>query len=411
MSPALPPLNIFDPAFIQNPYHFHDQYRAQGPLFYSESPHLNFWYIMGYKEVQAALKELRFRNGAGGLSAFQIMPPERREKYREIEEMMSKWMLVLDGTVHARMRKLLSVGFTPSKINLLKERIETLTDQLLDNLERESHEKGQVDFLQHFSFRLPAIITTQMLGFPIEDVDRLVSYSNKLASIIGFGQLTEEFMAELMEEHSVMQPYMLEHLHRLREKPGEDVLSALVTARVDDDFLSDVELMATTTLAFVGGLETTKDLLGNGLHMLLKNPDQFQLLREDTGLVKLAVEEMLRYESSIHFLGRVTLEPFEFAGREIGANQLAFLMLGGANRDPDQFPNPHTFDITRKPNKHLAFGLASHFCLGAPLARLEGGIAFRKIAERFTNIQLLEEQVTWKPTPIFRGIQRLNIKL
>jgi cytochrome P450 len=304
------------------------------------------------------------------------------------------------------LRRLANQAFTPQRVKDLEPRIAQVSQELVERI----RVRGEADFIADFALPLPVIVIAELLGVPAADHDRFGVWSNRVMAsgdaVVG----TEESLQQGMEAMVALAGYLAELIRQRRQQPREDLISALVTARDAGDRLSEEELLGTCVLLLIAGHETTVNLLGNGLLTLLRHPEQLALLKEHPESIPSAVEEMLRYESPIQrATPRFAAQPFELAGQRIEQGQQVSAVIGAANRDPAHFPDPDRFDITRNPNRHLSFGHGIHFCLGAPLARVEARIAFGQILESLPDIRLATEQPEWRPATWFRGLKRLPV--
>ena len=318
---------------------------------------------------------------------------------------LSAWMTFKDGEDHRRLRRLVSRAFTPRVVALMREQIAAIADGLIDALP----ERGEVDLVAAFAYPLPAIVIAEMLGVPSADRDRFKSWSADISSLV-FGAVDDP------DRHDRAEAGMTElvaYFEGLIEASGgaraTTLLDHLVRVRSEDgDALSRNELLAMCTLLLFGGHETTTNLLSSGILALLRNPDQRRLLLEDPALAATAVEELMRFDGPTRLSVRVAAESLHLRGSAIEAGDRVFLLLAAANRDPDVFHHPDQLDLARKPNQQIGFGLGPHYCLGAPLARLEGQIAIPRLLERLPTLRLDERaELRWRPTLLSRSLVAL----
>jgi len=289
-------------------------------------------------------------------------------------------MLVIDPPAHSRMRRPVSAAFTPRAIGRLRDRVETVTEELLDALPSD----GSVDLVSDFAAQVPIAIISELLGFPDDARDRFLGWGDAMTPLLDIGLPWGHYRDAIVAMHE-MDKYAAGHLARLRATPGEDMLSALVSAGELDDH----ELKATASLLMGAGFETTVNLIGNAVVQLLAHPEQLARLREEPDLWPNAVEEVLRFDAPVQNTGRVTLKEVEYEGIQLRQGVMVALSLAGANRDPQVFDDPNTFDITRANAKeHLTFSTGIHACLGASLARMEAAHALRALFERFPDLKL-----------------------
>lgn len=395
------------PAFQSNPYPYYDLLRNSAPVLYW--PGWNSWFLTRYEDCAALLRENRLgheiRNYISredlGWGSWDDVPPKHQRRM----ELQRHWMLFSDPPRHTRLRGLVHKAFTPRRVEQLRERTTDIMQRLLDD----AAAKGSIDVIEDIAFPLPVTVIAEMLGVPVADQARFREWSRGVATMLEvttdpavFERGTDDYLA--------LDAYFRELVKEHRANPQDDLLSGLIAAEEAGDALSEDEIVSTCILLLVAGHETTVNLIGNGINALLEYPDQFAALTADPTQAKTAVEELLRYDSPVQMTSRWIFEDFTYAGVQFKKGQQVSMMLGAANRDPARFANPDTLDITRTANKHLAFGNGIHFCLGAPLARLEGQIAFEQIARRFPQMQRNGEAVhrgTW----VLRGFQSLPVKV
>jgi cytochrome P450 len=391
-----PSVNLNTPEFLFDPYPFYRQLREAGaPVWLPHNaPSGGMWLFTRYDDVLFILKDTHtFKDDRART------PPEGLTP-------LSEAMLDRDPPDHTRLRRLANQAFTPQRVKDLEPRIAQVSQELVERI----RVRGEADFIADFALPLPVIVIAELLGVPAADHDRFGVWSNRVMAsgdaVVG----TEESLQQGMEAMVALAGYLAELIRQRRQQPREDLISALVTARDAGDRLSEEELLGTCVLLLIAGHETTVNLLGNGLLTLLRHPEQLALLKEHPESIPSAVEEMLRYESPIQrATPRFAAQPFELAGQRIEQGQQVSAVIGAANRDPAHFPDPDRFDITRNPNRHLSFGHGIHFCLGAPLARVEARIAFGQILESLPDIRLATEQPEWRPATWFRGLKRLPV--
>jgi len=322
-----------------------------------------------------------------------------------LERTTEHWMLFNDPPKHTRLRRLVNGAFKPPVIAALRERITSLTDELLAALPA----RGELELMASFAQQLPVRVICDVLGLPPEDFAQTKLWSDALAMIVEPVVRREQRLAagRAAEE---MVAYLRGHIAARRAgSRHDDLLTLLVAAQDGEGQLSDDELLGNLILLFVAGHETTTNLIGNGLVTLLRHPDELTRLRTEPARMASAVEEMLRYEGSVTMVSRQTVEPYAIGETVIPPEEVLFFMLGPANRDPAVFADPERFDIGRSPNPQLGFGAGIHFCLGAPLARLEGEIAFARLLQRYPAIALAEPTPHWRPLINLRGLEALRL--
>jgi cytochrome P450 len=387
--------NPLSPAMYRDPYPTYAALRAKDPVHWSTLAHA--WVFSRYEDVDAILRDhRRFSNDARnrhiprGLRSSTAFP--RRS------------MFFLDPPDHTRLRALLSKAFTPVAIEALKPRIQDLTETLLDRIE----DPAGFDVMQAIAQPLSVLTLARLLGVPAEDQARLAGWSHRIARTL------EPATRAADDQDAVQAAYGLDDYFRgiiaaRRAQPQPDLISALVAVEEVGDKLTSDELLMLLRLLLVAGHETTTDLIGNGLLALLRHPQQQHMLREDPGLMESAVEECLRYDSPVQVDARAALEDVEMRGRQIKKGQGIIPLIGSANRDADVFSHPEKLDITRKQASHISFGRGIHYCLGAPLARLEARIAFEALLRRFSDIRLATDSPPYKDNLALRGLKALPV--
>ena len=397
MSKAEPVVfNPLDPNFRIDPYSVYRRLRQEGPI--HEGP-LGIRVLTRYDDCEAVLKDRRWS------SDFRNAVQENFEPDWDILG-DTRPFLFLDPPDHTRLRGLVSKAFTPRVVEGLRPRIQELVDELLDRVA----ERGSMDVIEDLAYPLPVIVISEMLGVPAEGHETFRGWSRELArSLDPEIVVTPEVLERRMNAIASFDDYFRGLIAERRKAPRDDLLSNLMAAEEEGDKLSEAELLATCRLILVAGHETTVNLIGNGTLALLRNPDQLEKLRDDPSLARSAVEELLRYDPPVQFTGRIALEEMEVAGATFRKGDNVVLLLGAANRDPDQFPDPERLDITRDDDRHLAFGYGIHFCLGAPLARVEGQIALSTLVRRFEGLELRTELPEYKENIVLRGLRSLPV--
>jgi len=390
---------LLDPEVLADPYPLYRDLRDTAPV--HRDPYLHVWLVSRYRDAIEVLQ--RF-------SARRAPTPERLTdlglgQLAPIARLLAEQMLFLDPPQHTRLRSLAAAAFTPRRVEGLRSHIREVVDDLLDAVDG----RDEFDVMADFAYRLPAIVMVRTLGTPVEDYPLLKQWSEEFADVLGSIQHNPMVASRLLHKLEAMTTYFRDAVRRGRTETTAGLISAIATAEVDGDSLTEDEAIANLILTMVGGYETTSNLIGSGLLALLRNPDQLARLREDPTLVPTGVEELLRYESPIQHTARLAPHDTEIAGVPIEAGQPVLVLLGAANRDPDQFRDPELLDVGRPDNRHLAFGWASHFCFGASLARAEGATALASLLDRFPRLRLTEDVVEWRPNPAFRGPAALRV--
>ncbi len=322
-----------------------------------------------------------------------------------LAEVMVRQMLFLDPPAHGRVRGLASKAFTARRVERLRSHIQEITDQLLDSVQHQ----GSMDIIADLALPLPAIVTAEMLGVPSSDWKQLTLWSADFAQVLGNFQHNPEHATRVMRSLNAMCDYFRAAVQEHRVDPRDDLISAFLSAEIDGDRFSEEEVIANTIVTMVGGQETTTNLIGNGMLTLLKHPEQLEQLKADPALLPSAVEELLRYESPSQHTARLAPDDVELGGKMIRKRQAVIAVMGAANRDPERFTEPDQLDLRRQDNRHLAFAWASHFCFGAPLARIEGQIALGTLLKRVPNLTLKSEHLTWRENLGLRGLTALPV--
>lgn len=383
---------LYEPAGVENPYPIYHALRERDPVCWAPYPGGNGgrWLVTGYDLGDRVLKDSRIWKDASRMGY-------------EDPSLFGRSMLFLDPPDHTRLRGLVNRAFTPAMVARLGPRIGEIVEWLCDDMA----ERGRVDFIRDFALPLPVVVIAEILGVPVNDRNLFREWSRTLiagtdvaASVSGEGDFAGDAIGQLAG-------YFDQLIRMKRDRSGEDLLSALIALEDGGDRLSHQELLAMCVLLLVAGHETTVNLLGNGLFALMEHPDQLEHLRQHPDGIESAVEEMLRFdapvqETTFRFVG----EPLNLGGHPLEAGQSVVVLIGAANRDPAQFPDPDRFDVTRSPNRHLAFGRGIHVCLGAPVARLEARLAWSLLIPRFRRIAL-EGEPRRRSNLMFRGFDSL----
>ena len=388
-------VDLTSPEFFSDPYPTYRKLRESGAPYWQahSGPGGGMWLLTSYADVAMILKD-----PVTTKSALHLKKPEEVTAFDHT-------MLAKDPPEHTRLRSLANLAFTPARCRDLEPRIVQIVDELIDKVRA----KGEMDFVAEFAMPLPAIVIAELLGVPPDDRDAFHLWSEQI--VRGSDELRSEEDARNFEQAGMaLFGYFTSLIERRRQDPQDDLVSGLILARDEKDRLTENELLALCMGLLIAGHTTTANLLANGLWTLLRHPEQYALLRSNMDLLPSAIEEMLRYESPVQRgTFRMTKEPLTIGGITIPANQQVSGVLGAANRDPEVFADPDKFDITRQPNKHLAFGLGTHFCFGAPLGRAEARIGFSRLFEQLPNLKLATDTPAWGATTFFRGLDRLPV--
>jgi cytochrome P450 len=399
-SPPVSLYHLLDPEVLADPYPLYRQLREQNPVHWD--PYLHAWVVTRYADVVTVLH--RFR-------AARTPAPERLDELGmgeigPIAAVMVKQMLFLDQPEHGRVRRLASAAFTPRRVARLRDHIRQITEDLIDGLPAD----GEFDVMSRLANPLPAIVTAEMLGVPTTDHEMLKSWSQDFAEMLGNFQHNPGRAAKVLKSVEEMVAYFSAAVTAEATRPTEGLINALVTAEVDGDRLTDEEIVANVIVTMVGGQETTTNLIGNGLLTLLRRPDELDRLRSDPELMPSAVEELLRFESPSQHTARLAPADAVLGDSAIPEGAAVIAVMGAANRDPERFPDPDRVDLARPDNRHVAFGWAGHFCFGAPLARIEGALAFEALLSRFSELSIASDgEIRWRPNLGLRGLTSLRV--
>jgi len=393
---------------LENPYPIYSLLRSVRPVLEVPVPGQQgpgVWLLTRYRDVHEVLRAPHF--SADRLSAplvrdnLERLPPFIRQTAAGL-----RTMLVMDPPDHTRIRKLVNKAFTPKRIASLRVHIEEIVDGALDGMAA----SGRTDLIHDLAEPLPAIVIAELLGVPTEDHRRFREWSSQLIAGIAAPSVGDRQRLAGEASQKIL-GYLGEIIAARRKAPRDDLISAMIQAQEESEVLSDQELLATSNLLLLAGHETTTNLIGNGLLALLRAPEQLERLRDDPDLTPTAVEEMLRFDGPVQATLRVAREDHPIDDQVIPAGALVLVSLGAANHDPAVFEDPDLLDVGRDPNPHLAFGFATHFCMGAPMARLEAEVAFRKLLARFPKITLEDDAPEYRPNPVLRGLKRLDLSL
>ena len=398
-TPTLSLYQLLDPEVLANPYPLYQRLRTEAPVYWD--PYLHAWVVTRYADVITVLHHF---------SANRTPSPEQLAaiglaELGPVAQVMVKQMLFMDAPDHTRLRGLASTAFTPARVEALRSHIREILVDLLEPL----LDAGRMDVIADLAAPLPAIVTAEMMGVPTADADQLKKWSADFAEVLGNFQHNPDRASRTLKCVEEMTSYFREAIQSQRAQPRDGLINALLTAEIDGDRLTEEEIIANCIVTMVGGQETTTNLIGNGVLTLLRHPDELERLRNDLTLIQSAVEELLRYESPSQHTARICPEDTELGGKMIRKGQAVIAVMGAGNRDPERFPDPDRLDLGRTDNRHLAFGWASHFCFGAPLARIEGQLVFEAIARRLSNLKLEPGPLVWRDNLGLRGLTSLPV--
>jgi cytochrome P450 len=425
-------LNLQREEIRADPYPFYARLRDQDPIRWDEE--LGFWVFTRYADIHLLYTDERFSRAQGLLRNFQRLSEAERQIVEPVYHAFSKTVFYADPPYHTHLRGLMNHAFTPRRVERLRPYIRTVVNELLDAAQQRG---GAVDMIHDLAYPLPVMVIAELLGLPASDRARFKKWSDDLFAILGtVRQKPQDLLERAAQSLNEMTTYVKDLSRKRRQCPQDDLLTALLTVTEDDSLacpqphaapvsglpekmireqkisstLTEEELVSNINILLSTGHETTTHLIGNGLLALLQHPDQMQRLQRQPALLAPAMEEMLRYDSPVQITYRSALEDASIQGKLIRKGDLVNTVLGSANRDPQRFSRPDRFDITRNEGRHLGFGVGIHFCIGAPLVRLEAEIVFETILRRFPGINLAAETLEWQEHPIFRGLKSLPVE-
>jgi cytochrome P450 len=386
------------PEFHADPYPFYRQLREEDPV--HQSP-LGIWVLTRYDDAVMVLRDPRF--GREGLA--ELM--EARLGAGSVRPANTRDMLFRDPPDHTRLRALVSRAFTPRVVEAMRPHIQEIVDGLLDGVEGA---RG-MDVIEDLAYPLPVRVICEMLGVPIADQEVFKGWSADIARSLDASILPagSEVITRGQEAGDALREYFRSLIAGRRKQPRPDLLSALIAAEEQGDKLSEPELVATCVLLLIAGHETTVNLIGNGLLALLRHPDQLRALAADPALIQTGVEELLRFDGPVQRTGRMTMADVEIGGKPIPKGSIVAAVIGAANRDPAHFADPDRLDVARQENRHIAFGFGIHFCLGAPLARIEGQVAIGTLLRRMPALKLVSDTPEWRESSVLRGLKTLPV--
>jgi cytochrome P450 len=377
-----------------NPFPWYQTMRQSAPVFYNDQRYS--WHLFRYDDVQRALSDYTvFSSQFGGPGAAP----------GGVNDPLAASLISTDPPRHRQLRALVTQAFTPRAVEALAPRIRAIVDELLDNVSAQGH----LDVIQDFGYPLPVIVIAELLGIPSRDREQFKRWSDAVVSMGNAGGADGEPYEGDAERD--MAHYFLDMIEERRRQPGPDLISGLLAANIDGQRLTLPELLGFGSLLLVAGNETTTNLLGNALMTFTGLPEVWERLRREPALVPEAIEEVLRYRSPVQSMFRVTKAPVELSGQQVPAGARVVAWIGSANHDEAQFTDPEHFMLGRSPNRHLAFGNGIHYCLGAPLARLEAKIALTAMLQRFRTVERIPGAPLERlPSMILYGVRSLPIK-
>jgi len=391
-------IDFLNENFIRNPFPTYNKIRKKDPIFRFLMPTGQYaWIITKHKDATEILSDSRFiTNFEQSHADKQPIPPHK--------EIISRNLLNVNPSDHRRLRRLVQKAFTPRMVENLRGRIDEISNELLDKVQN----KGEMKLIEDFAFPLPIIVICEMLGVPIKDQDKFHKWSSILMEGVNnpdFSKKSDKVLIEFVD-------YLKELIAQKRNNLQKDLISDLISVEDEGDVLTQHELYALIFVLIIAGHETTVNLIGNGILALLEYPEQKEKLQHQPELIHSAIEEILRYDGPVEVSNvRWATEDIEFKGKHIEKGEMILISFSSANRDSQQFPNPDQLDITREANNHIAFGKGVHYCVGAPLARLEGEIAIGTLMRRMPNLRLNTDfnSLEWRSGMIIRGLKEISL--
>ncbi len=396
--------NLLQAGVRADPYALYARIRRDDPLHWDEP--MGFWIATRYADALAILHDHRFAKAQGLDAALNRLPADERDGARPVYAAFAKQMLYADPPYHTKLRGLVSKAFTPNIVERMSAHIQQVVDDLLDA----AAPAGRMDVIQQFAYPLPVTVILEMLGMPLDERPQFKQWSDDFAATLGMVRRSPELFAKGEVSLTALGQYIAQRCASLRARGADDLLTALLAAEYDGHMLSEEELVANTLLLLLAGHETTTNLIGNGLLALLRQPAQMEQLRAEPALIGGAIDELLRFDNPVQIVWRYATEDVAVGNKQIRQGQIVNVLLGAANRDPEQFADPDALDVRRNIERHLGFSLGTHFCLGAPLARLEGEIALTTLLRRFPDLRLATETLEWQENPTFRGLKALPVE-
>jgi cytochrome P450 len=395
--------DMLTPERVADPYPFFDDLRSFDPLHWSDR--YRGWFVSRWDDVFTCLRDPRFSSDRVKAIYDTKLTDEQRVERKPMFDILQYWMVFNDPPDHTRLRGLVNRAFTPKAVANLRPEIEEVVAAQVDEI----RELESIDLIRDFAFPIPAVVIAKMMGVPASERDLFKTWSDAIMALVfgaaGVPGRREQAQASMME----LADYLQDLVTYFRANPAENLIGDLIGAQEADDRLSDEEIVSTCTLVLFGGHETTTNLIGNGTRALLQHPDQFERLVANPDMLGSAIEELLRYDGPSKMEVRRAVDDIEMHGKTIRAGDQVFFVQSAANRDPEQFSDPNRVDIVRNPNRHCGFGFGIHYCMGAPIARLEGSIAIEALIRSLPGLRIGDEPESWHPTLISRGMQSFPV--
>jgi cytochrome P450 len=395
---------LFTDGFLQDPYPTYRRFLGESGI--QKVGGRGTWAVFKHADCSAIIRDPKLSARRSG-TLLLALPAGSQAEFADLARMLGLWMLFFDAPEHTRLRKLMNKGFSPAVAEALRPQIEVIVNRMLEPLRQAS----EADILQEIAYPLPVRVIAEMLGIPNTLHDRLVQWSDAIATFMGNPHRTVQQAQSAQQAVVALTEFFRETVEERRRQKGSDLISLLLDIEEDGEVLTEEELHAQCVMLLFGGHETTRNLIGNGMYTLLQHPEAMSELRENPELIRTAVEELLRYESPVQYTGRTVKEEMEVCGVRLRQKETILFMLGAANRDPRQFKDPDRLNLKRLNNPHLAFGAGAHFCIGNQLARLEGQIAILHMVQQFPRMRLTEQRPEWTPNFGFRGLKALPVSV
>ena len=397
----------FDPwsrSFVADPYPVYERLRAAGPIHYDEAT--DHWLVPGYEDVDRLLRDRRFGRTYHHLATEAEMGrPRVPDWHRPFWHLIRSGILDMEPPDHTRVRRLVSKAFTPRMVERLRPRIQAFVHHLISDVAG----AGEIDLISTIAEPLPVTVIAELLGVPESDRRLLRPWSAEICLMYELNP-SEEYAARAVTASREFSDYLRTLARERRARPHDDLISALARVAEAGDVLTEDELIGTCVLLLNAGHEATVNVTGNGWWALFRNPEQLARLRADPSILRTAIEELMRYDTPLQMFERWVLEDAEICGANVSMGSELGLLFGSANHDPSVFRDPKRLDVARDPNPHLSFGAGIHFCLGAPLARVELEASFGTLIRRLPRMELVAEP-EWKPGYIIRGLKELRVRL
>jgi len=388
------------PEVMADPYPLYRKLREFEPVHWD--PFMHSWVVTSYAECVTVLSKYK----AGRTPTPEYLEAMGLSVLAPYAAMMLKQILFLDPPVHAGMRAMCAVAFTPRRMEALRQKTADLANELIDKVV----ERGRMDLIGDFAGPFPTRVLAALMGLPDSDCEKLKNWTGDVVELIGNFEHNPDRIKLLMSSLEEIRLYLTEKIREYPSSLGEGVLTALLSAEVDGARLTEEEIVANAILICAGGLEEPSNLIGCGMFSLMQRPEELAQLTHHPEIMQTAVEELIRFESPTQHTGRIAPEDVVLGGKQIRKGDLVTAVVAAANRDPLRFIEPDELDLTRADNRHLAFGWASHYCIGAPLARMTGQAAFTALLRRLPSLALITKEPQWRGMASLRGIVSLEVE-